>query len=281
VIDNLELFSLPKAPASADAPVELGKHDFYPTRHWLAQVIVESRFADLTTRDHVGDFGCGDGVFLDALPKGVRATGIELNPALAEKARAKGHDVIVGDFCTVDLPPTLTAAIGNPPFNAELIDTLLARLAQRFEPGGRAGFVLPAYYFQTSHHVHKLRASWSIAVDLIPRDVFPGLSMPLTFSIFTRSLERRLFGLAFYDQVRDVLTMHAHVRNTLNTNPMTWKAVVREALDRRGGVATLTQLYDDIEPKRPSGNPWWRYQVRKVVNMVATRVERGVYQLVA
>src|SRR5579863_8299544 len=214
-MSTMDLFPMASSGAAPAAAVELGENNYYPTKHWLAQLLVETYFGDLSASDHIADFGCGDGVFLDALPSHVRKTGVELNPALAARAIAKGHDVIVGDFATAALPDTLTAAIGNPPFDSDLIDALLARLATRFDSGRRAGFVLPAYYFQTSHHVHKLRESWSIATELIPRDVFQGLSMPLTFSVFTRSAERRLFGLALYDHVRDVLTMHAHVQGTL------------------------------------------------------------------
>lgn len=265
----IELFPLPPMPEADEHVVALGENNFYPTRHWFAQLVVEKYFADLTEADHVLDVGCGDGVFLDAIPDRVRKTGVELNPTLAEKARAKGHDVIVGDFCTVSLPETINCALGNVPFEASLVDRLMDRLARRFEPGQRAGFILPAYYFQTSHHVHKLRASWSIAVDLIPRDVFTGLSVPLAHAMFIRSNERKVYGLAFYDEVRDVLTMHAHVQTTLNGNKTTWKALVIEALERRGGTATLSQLYDDIKPRRPSGNPWWQEQVRKCAREVA------------
>jgi site-specific DNA-methyltransferase (adenine-specific) len=280
-MQTLELFPLPQITAPARDVQHLGENNYYPTRHWFAQLVIETYFSDLLESDHVLDVGCGDGVFLDALPDRVRKTGVELNPQLADLARAKGHDVIVGDFCTVSIPETITCALGNVPFEAELIDRLMERLARRFEPGQRAGFILPAYYFQTSHHVHKLRVSWSISVDLIPRDVFTGLSMPLAHAMFIRSSERKLFGLALYDQVRDVLTMHAHVQTTLNSNKTTWKALVREALERRGGTATLSQLYDDIGPKRPSGNPWWKEQVRKCAAMVGTQTAPATWTLAA
>jgi SAM-dependent methyltransferase len=53
------------------------------------------------------DVGCGVGDFLVlARAEGWRCTGIEISPAAAAVARARGFDVIVGDATEVTLPPT-------------------------------------------------------------------------------------------------------------------------------------------------------------------------------
>lgn len=263
---------------TSSMPVALGENDYYPTQAWLAARILEQRFGDLSAADHVLDPGCGNGHFLDALrERDVPATGIEINPTLATIAREHGHNVILGDFTTVPFPAGVTAAVGNPPFSMDLIDALLARLARAFTSGSRAGFVLPAYFFQTSSHVQTLRADWSIAVDLIPRNVFPRLSMPLTFSLFTRNHKRAIWGLTFYDEVQDVLSMHAQARVTLGRGA--WRELVLEALLVHGGTATLDQLYAYAQPRRPSGNPWWSEQIRKVAAKVAVRTAPGTYTL--
>jgi adenine-specific DNA-methyltransferase len=279
---SLELFN---TTTTRTPIVALGENNYYPTPAWLAERVIERcGFDRLGAGAHVLEPGCGDGRFLDALrASGVRATGVELNPLLAEQACAKGHAVIVGDFTTCELPANLTGAIGNPPYAVDLIDALLLRLASRFESGARAAMLLPTYFFQTSSHVQTLRNSWNIAVELVPRNVFTGLSMPLAFGLFTRSHERLLWGLAFYDEAEDVLSMHMAARTAVSESPRSWKQLVVDGLEANGGTATLDQLYAYGEPRRPSGNRWWREKIRQVVNLadVATRTGPATYSQVA
>ncbi len=45
------------------------------------------------------DVGCGDGLLLSLVKeKGIEAKGVDISEKGAEKARAKGHDVVVGDI---------------------------------------------------------------------------------------------------------------------------------------------------------------------------------------
>lgn len=89
--------------------------------------------------------GCGDGSFLDAARvawPGAETLGVEVDPALAALARAKGHNVIGGDlFFTQGLPERVGLVLGNPPFlQAErFIRWGLAHLDDR---GGALAFLL-------------------------------------------------------------------------------------------------------------------------------------------
>ncbi|MHB8152371.1 MAG: class I SAM-dependent methyltransferase, partial [Bacillati bacterium] len=120
---------------------------------------------------------------------------------------------------------------------------------------------------------------YSIAVDVIPRNIFPNLSKPLCFGLFTKNADRRIVGLAFYDETADVLSMACH--DLLNTSSSPWRTLVRDRLSRMGGTATLQQLYRAIEPGRPSGNPWWKEKIRQMVQTDTTisRVAPATYAL--
>ena len=77
--------------------------DQYPTPAWVANALMRSHFGDLGSSDVVCDPTCGPGRFLQAVPGHVQAFGVELDPALAEQARAlTGRPVVQGDVRTVD-----------------------------------------------------------------------------------------------------------------------------------------------------------------------------------
>lgn len=61
--------------------------------------------------------------------------------------------------------------------------------------------------------------------------------------------------------------------------PATWRAVVGQALALLDGEATLAQIYDFVAERRPTENPHWRQQVRKVCQQTARRTGRGRYAL--
>lgn len=71
----------------------------------FGEALVE--FAQLGPEDHVLDAGCGTGAVLaSAYERGGSAAGIELSPAMAERARAAapGADVLVGDAAALPFP---------------------------------------------------------------------------------------------------------------------------------------------------------------------------------
>ncbi len=259
----------------------VGEMNYYPTPAWFAQAIVERFFPNLDATSNVIEPCCGDGRFLDALPAGVPHLGIELQAPLAAIAAAKGHNVVIGDVTTVALPAYATHAIGNPPYVSELVWTLLDRFHAAYEDGFHAGFLLPTYMLQRAARVSETADKWSMRVDLVPRNVYPELSKPILFAQFTKNAERRMVGLAFFDEATDVLGLRKRLRAIAETEPSAWRAVVRAALEDLGGHATAAQLYRAVEPVRPTKNPWWKEQIRKVANAHFSTTSVGHYALAA
>ena len=84
------------------------------------------------------DVGCFDGRFLDHLGRGYRRAGIEVHPLAAERAAAKGIEIVGHDFPDLDALHTpfdvvvamdVIEHVGNP-------GTFLASLARATRPGG-------------------------------------------------------------------------------------------------------------------------------------------------
>jgi site-specific DNA-methyltransferase (adenine-specific) len=250
---------------------DLRRHQWF-TPLWAAERIVERYFADLGPGDAVVEPSCGKGAFLKAIPASIPAVGVELDPGLAAVARAEsGRRVLVGDFRTVNLDLRPTAVIGNPPFDAEVVDGILDRAAGLLPEGGRVGFILPAYVFQTPSRVMRYSERWSLFQEMIPRTLFRGMSRPLVFAVFTKDRRRALVGFALYEEAQDVSSMPDGVADELSTGRSPWAAVVAEALREKGGVADLASIYAAVAPRRPTGNQWWKHKVRQTLNRGAFR----------
>ncbi|KVV07335.1 class I SAM-dependent methyltransferase [Burkholderia ubonensis] len=243
---------------------ELGQ---YPTRVWVAEALVKRYFPNLDSGDLVVEPACGPGAFLGAIPVGVPAVGVELDATIAEIARREtGRRVVVGDFRTVRLDCRPSVILGNPPFNLRVIDGFLERAHQLLPDGGRVGFILPAYAFQTAGRVAAYADRWSIAQEMIPRNIYEGLSLPLVFALFSKDRRRTLVGFALYRETADIQKLGAPYREVLSAgNGPVWARVVERALAKLGGEADLAQIYAEIEGKRPTQTQYWREQVRKVV----------------
>lgn len=68
------------------------------------------RKAGLPAEARVLDLGCARGDFLDyGSQAGLRMTGVDLNPRLADQARARGFEVHTGDLRSLDLDPVYDA----------------------------------------------------------------------------------------------------------------------------------------------------------------------------
>jgi site-specific DNA-methyltransferase (adenine-specific) len=254
------------------------------TPQYLAELVIARYFADLGASDLVVEPSCGDGRFLRALPAHVPAIGIELDPLLAEEARrTTGRRVITGDCLTVPLDFEPTCAIGNPMFELQHVRALLARLHPLLPLEGRVGLILPTSVFQTSRTVVDWGKQWSIALEMIPRDLYPGLSLPLGFSIFTKQRRRTLVGFAFYREVRSVRDLPAATQALLADAPegSVWKAVVTRALTELGGEASLDAIYDRVAGSRPTQTSFWKEQCRKQLQQHHRRIARGRYALAA
>ncbi|WP_018079320.1 TRM11 family SAM-dependent methyltransferase [Thiobacillus denitrificans] len=239
----------------------------YPTRVWVAEALVERHFAGLDSGDCVIEPSCGPGAFLAAVPPHVHAIGIDIDAKMVEAARANtGREILQGDFRTLPLTVTPTAVIGNPPFNLRVIDGFLERSFALLPNGGRVGFILPAYAFQTAGRVAEYAERWSLMQEMIPRNIFPGLSLPLVFAIFSKDRRRTLVGFALYREAADVQQLPHIYRDALagSAGPV-WRQVVECALVRLGGVADLPEIYREIEGNQPTRTQFWREKVRQTL----------------
>lgn len=246
--------------------------DYFPTPTWAAELILQQRIP-YTNESYFYEPTCGDGRWLDVIPSHIRKTGCELRADLVEIARGKGHDVIHGDALRVPIPAGITHAIGNPPFDAEFIYALLLRLHRAMGSDGLVSFILPAYVLQTSRTAFPMINRWSVDVEMIPRDIYEGLSKPLVLARFWRNRKRNGLGLFLYAETVDVRNMNEAIRGHLERK--TWPQVVLEALEQLGGEASLEQLYRVIGPNRPTGNPWWKERTRTVLQERAINTGRG------
>lgn len=256
----------------------------YPTRVWVAEALVERYFSGLDKTDIVIEPSCGPGSFLGAIPRDVPAFGVEIDATVAEEARSNtGRQVIVGDFRTVPLDVQPTVIIGNPPFDLRVIDGFLNRAHDLLPEGGRVGFLLPAYAFQTAARVAGYADRWSLSQEMIPRNIYPGLRLPLIFAMFSKDRRRTLIGFALYQETSDVQQLPKPYREHLaaGSGPV-WRLVVETALAQLGGEADLHALYKEIEGRRPTRTQFWREQIRKVLRQHSDRfkaVALGRYAL--
>lgn len=265
---NMTLFDMGSETCvpSPDLNSELGQ---FFTPRWVAARLVELYFQNLSASNLILEPACGDGAFLQAIPAEVPAIGVEIDPYVAERARiASGRKVIDGDFGEVGLPEGVSHVIGNPPFDVELLDRFLLRSYQILPPNGRAGFLTAAYVFQTFSRVVRWSDQWSLKVDLLPRNIFPNLRLPLVFATFDKRNDKAMVGFALYREAAEIAELSAKARNLLHAGKPrigVWQALVEETLKALGGRANLSAIYEYIEPKRPTETRWWKEQVRKVL----------------
>ncbi len=254
---------------------------------WVAEALVEKHFPKLDMADMVVEPTCGQGGFLKAIPSHVPAMGIEIDPRVAEIARAEsGRPVVVGDFRSIPLEVRPTAIIGNPPFVASVFDGVLDRCHALLPEDGRAAFILPTYFFQTAGRVARYAEKWSIAHELLPRNAFHArMRTPLTFAVFSKDARRILVGFALYRETADVQSMARPYRDALAaTRGSVWKTICQVALQRLGGSAKLADLYAEIEANRPTRTHFWQENIRQTLRVYADAfrpLSKGHYELVA
>lgn len=273
------LFDMP-TPLTQDRDRVL---DQFFTPQWAATALVEEFFPDLTGDDLVLEPSCGRGAFLQAIPSHVPAFGVEIDEQLAEEVRSNtGRSVLCGDFRTLAITQAPTVIVGNPPFDMQLFDGFLERAAKLLPDNGRCGFLLPAYTIQTPSRVLKWNDRWSLAQKALPRTLFPGSQLPLIFLMFAKDGLRRLDGFCLYRAIDEVKKLPAAVKLLLihgEPRKPCWRAVVEWALRKIGGKGSLRQLYDAIEPHRPTDNRYWQEKVRQILQRYFTSHGGGVWAL--
>lgn len=266
---SIGLPDLLKDPREAEAGLHLPNAELsqWFTPRWVCEAIVEEFFPKLDLADLVVEPSCGPGRFLQALPDHVNAIGVEIDPQLAQQAReATGRPIITGDFLKAPIPVGVSHILGNPPFTADLIHGFLDRSHELLVEGGTCGFLLPAYVLQTSSKVMQLNSRWSISQQLMPRNIFPRLKLPLVFALFRKDQVRSLVGFFLYREAADVAAMPKDVKEALSEpgKGSVWRRAVRCAFERVGAsVATLDGLYQAVE--RPTDNQYWRQKVRQTL----------------
>jgi site-specific DNA-methyltransferase (adenine-specific) len=252
--------------------------DQYFTAAWVAEALVRKHFSDLTANDLVCEPMCGPGRFLEAIPTHVPAFGIEIDPVQAQIARERsGRQIITGDIRDVVIPGQPTLFIGNPPFKTALFDLFLAKADQAMAMDGRVGMILPTYFFQTASRVSRYNERWSLYQEMIPRNIYPGLEKPLCFAIFRKDVQRLLVGFSLFHEQAFISQLPEDVQEALVHGRSTWPELVLEALDTFGGEADLPQIYEYVSDRRPTDNPNWKEQVRKICQIRTRRVGRGRY----
>src|SRR3546814_10786705 len=85
--------------------------------------------------------------------------------------------------------------------SSDLIERFLDRSHYLLPENGRVGFILPAYVFGTAATVVRLNDRWSIAQEIIPRNMFGRLYTPLVFAVFSKDFRRTLVGFAMHADV--------------------------------------------------------------------------------
>jgi adenine-specific DNA-methyltransferase len=285
----LPLFPEAEAPQSAAAalPRQVELHQWF-TPAWAAEGIVEQKFGWLRAGHRVIEPSCGDGAFLCALPQEVDVLGVEIDGAVARAARqASGRRVIHGDFLTLPAAELgmADAFVGNPPFSSQLVAAFLDRSVQLLKEGGEAGFILPAYILQTSSKVEQLAAEFSLEQELLPRNLFPRLKLPLCFVKFVKDRRRRLHGFLLYREAAEISRLQKcwrHALATTRSRTGVWYPVVRSCLAALGGEADLSAIYTAMESKRPTANPAWKEKVRQALQHTGrfTRTATGRYRII-
>ena len=265
------LFDLEPPPAAiARKAARKSSLNQYFLPPWAAELIYDRELSHLNRHDLVLDVGSGTGNTLAAIPAHVPAVGVEIDPALAAIARQRtGRPVLCDDFTTMPLPNGLTALFGNPPWVIPDVDALLARAGDVLPERGKCVFVLPSYSLNSSKRVLRWNRLFTLEQKALPRSLFPGLERPVIMLSFTRSARPVLIGFELYPEFFAIQKMPKAVRDILNhevAGPRgVWRRVADYALAMLGGEADLDTVYQVVEPRRPTPNPNWKEQLRKVL----------------
>jgi len=272
-----DLFSAPPDPESYSPDLSQ-----YMTPSWAAQAIVEHALPHFQDGAVIIEPSCGIGRFLDCLPQNTRNIGVEIDPRLADIARSKGHEVITGDFRSVELPiDAADALIGNPPFVLSAYDSFMRRAHSLLDVGGQVIMLLPTYIFQTAHNVVRWNAQWSIQQEMLPRNIFPGLRLPLMLARFTKDPRPKLTGMILYHEAAAIADMPRIYRQALEEGRSGWAAVVEVAIQNLGGRAELKAIYSEVEPRRPTANKFWKEKIRQTLQQRFTRTGEGQWTMAA
>lgn len=155
----------------------------------------------------------------------------------------------------------------------------MSRLYQSMPEGAQAGFIIPAFFLQTPRSVMRLNDNWEMSAELLPRTLFPGLSKPLLWTLFTKGSGRTLVGMRLFAETNHIEGLDQSYRELLSRSRSSWVAAIARALVRLGGRARLDEIYRVMETLRPTATVWWKEQIRKVLRKHFLCVGDGEYAL--
>lgn len=247
---------------------------------FCCDLILTQFFPELDESSLVCDPTCGEGAFLNALPDGVNGFGVEIDPIVAQRAREfTGRTIHTADILDYSPDAPITAMVGNPPFSTNLLTGMLERATTYMVDRGKVGFILSTHMLQASNTVCKWARDWSIETHMIPRDLYPGLSKPLCFTVFTKEAQRQWVGMALYTETRDVNALNSAMKSLFRKQGKgsVWVRIIDSALDHFGGKASLQEIYDFVEYRRPTENKFWKEKIRQIARQKFDNVARGVY----
>lgn len=256
----------PSTSEPEDVAIPVRNHELHQffTAPWVAEELIDNALEGMG-KPSILEPSCGAGAFLGAIPQDCPALGVEIDPRwklIAEKN--SGRRVITGDFTTCDLEGfEYQMLLGNPAFTVSTIDAFLNRGHRELPEDGLIAFILPAYAFQTARTVTNWMDRFSISLDMIPRNIFPGLSKPLVWAKFRKTGIKRYRGLLLFRETDAINAMNRFARDAL-TKPGTWKEAVTQALASLGGEASLPAIYDAITPARRETG-FWKEKIRQTL----------------
>lgn len=270
-------------PAPTSATISSGLNpalDQWFTPRWAAEILMADALGGMGRDVAVLEPSCGDGSFLAAVPEHHPAMGVEIDPRMAEAARAStGRPVIVGDFATAEIAiEGLGVIAGNPPFGMPIVDAFIRRSHALLPQDGVLALLLPAHVLSTTTRMRPWGEMFAIEQRMIPRSLFPRISLPLVWTRFVKCERRTHVGFMLFEEQYDVETMPKKVRRALG-RAGTWREAVGLAIHALGGEATLAEIYRAIEPKRPSGNQWWKDKVRQTCGLYFERTGTHTFSI--
>lgn len=135
-------------PAKARASTAVSKDlQYYPTPKSVAERVVSDIY--IRTGERVLEPSCGCGRLMDAIrdkatENGAVLLGIEVDPARAAEARAKGHAVQVANFLETVPTGDFDHVVMNPPFYGKHYAKHVEHALKYLKPDGRLTAILPA-----------------------------------------------------------------------------------------------------------------------------------------
>lgn len=259
----------------------------YFTPVWVAEILFERHFSHLSSSDLLWEPSCGKGAILSSIPRHIPCIASEIDPHIAEHARIHTkRDVITGDFLNISLPDGISAVFTNPPWTLKLFIQLLDRCKSILKIDQKAGFILPAYFFQTSNTVMDYSDKWKISHEILPRDIFTGqgvLSKPIVFASFVRDHKRHLIGFNLFEEVAQMSGLNKEISDTLRNAILPsrgiWRKAIEEVLVAQGGSADLQTIYKCFSSKRPSDNSFWKEKIRQTLSRSFIKTGNATYSL--